>query len=107
LQIGQAMRIALSLGMNRETPNGYLDPIEYRRRRRLWWTLYVIDKKLSTIMGAPLGVRDEEVDISLPEEHDLGFTNSALSFHIKLAALEGKVMSGTNASHHDSRSTAR
>lgn len=95
VQIGQAMRIALSLGMNRETPPGYLDPAEYQRRRRLWWTLYIIDKKVSIMMGAPLSIRDEDIDISLPGHRDLGFSNSALKLHIKLAALEGKVMSGT------------
>ncbi len=88
------MRIALSLGMNREAPAHYFDHIENEHRRRVWWTLYIIDRKLSVIMGAPLSVSDEDIDISLPEEHDLGFSNSALKFHIKLAALEGKVMSG-------------
>lgn len=88
------MRIALSLGMNRETPTGYLGQVEYQRRRRLWWTLYVIDKKISTIIGAPLSIRDEEIDISLPEQHDLGFSNSALRYNIRLAALEGKVTAG-------------
>jgi proline utilization trans-activator len=89
------MRIALSLGMNRASPPGYLDYVEYRRRRRLWWTLYVIDRKLSTIMGVPFSIKDEDIDISLPEKDDLGFSNSALQFHIKSATLEGMVMSGT------------
>ena len=94
-QIGQAMRIALSLGMNRETPTSYLDKIEYERRRRVWWTVYIIDRKLSINMGAPLSISDQDFDISLPGKRDLGFSNSALNLHIKLAVLEGKVMSGT------------
>lgn len=96
LQIGQAMRIALSLGMNHESTTGYLDHGEYQRRRRLWWTLYVVDKKLSTIIGTPSSIEDQEINISLPEVHDLDLSNSALNYHIKLSVLEGKVMSGTS-----------
>lgn len=99
-QIGQAMRIALSLGMNRETPPNHLDHIEHQRRRRLWWTLYIIDRKLSINMGAPLSIRNEDIDTSLPGDHDLGFSNSALNLHIKLATLEGRVMSGIVNSYY-------
>ncbi|KAK5021771.1 hypothetical protein LTS07_010666 [Exophiala sideris] len=91
--IGQALRVALSLSMNRETPPGTLARIEYERRRRLWWTLYIIDRKLSINQGAPLSVTDNDIDISLPGQKDLGFSNTALLLHVKLAVLEGKVMS--------------
>jgi proline utilization trans-activator len=86
--------MALSLGMNRQSPPGSLEKSEYLRRRRLWWTLYIIDRKLSINMGAPLTIHDEEIDISLPTEDDLGFDNSALILHIKLSAIEGDVMKG-------------
>lgn len=86
--------MALSMGMNREYPSGSLTQKEYERRRRLWWTVYIIDRKLSINMGAPLTISDEEIDISMPAEIESGFSNSALILHIKLAALEGNVMTG-------------
>ncbi|CAK7216733.1 hypothetical protein SCUCBS95973_002906 [Sporothrix curviconia] len=93
--IGQGMLIALSLGMNRDAPPASLERHEYIRRRRLWWTLYIIDKKLSVIVGTPLSIRDDDIDIPLPGDNDLGFVNAALNLHIKLAELEGKVMSAS------------
>jgi hypothetical protein len=84
--------MAFCLGMNREISPGSLEKREYERRRRLWWTLYIIDRKLSINMGAPLTVDDRDIDISMPKEKDLGFDNSALILHAKLAMLEGKVM---------------
>ncbi|EXJ81572.1 hypothetical protein A1O1_07636 [Capronia coronata CBS 617.96] len=93
VMIGQALRIALSLGMNREAPPGTLTRTDYERRRRLWWTLYIIDRKLSINMGAPLSITEKDFDISLPGQEDLGFSNAALLLHVKLADLEGKVMS--------------
>ena len=88
------MRIALALGMNRETPLDSLSKSDCERRRRLWWTLYIIDRKLSINMGAPLSIADEVIDISLPSQKEHGVSNSALLIHIKLAIVEGQVMSG-------------
>ena len=88
------MRIALATGMNRETPPGVLSRSECEHRRRLWWTLYIIDRKLSINMGAPLSITDKDIDISLPSHDDLRFSNTGLCIHAKLAVLEGKVMSG-------------
>jgi hypothetical protein len=48
-----------------------------------------------------LSIKDEDIDISLPEEHDLGFSNAALKFHVKMARLEGMVVSGTAFSHRN------
>ena len=91
LQIGLAMRIALSLGMNREPPRDLLDEAEFRRRRRAWWTLYIIDRKLTLIVGAPLSIRDEDIDISMPDPDEFGTSNAGLIMHIRLANLEGQV----------------
>jgi proline utilization trans-activator len=88
------MRIAVSMGMNREIPTDQMDERKYKHRRRLWWTLYIIDRKISIMTGAPLSIKDHEIDIGLPQKHDLGFDNSALILHIKLAALEGQVIAG-------------
>ncbi|KAH8811331.1 fungal-specific transcription factor domain-containing protein [Xylogone sp. PMI_703] len=90
--IGQAMRMALSLGMNRNSPPGSLDISENERRRRLWWTVYIIDRKLSMNMGAPLSIEAKDIDVPLPLEGDLGVSNSALILHCKLEMLEGMIM---------------
>lgn len=88
------MRIAISLGMNRETPDEKVDTREYQHRRRLWWTLYIIDRKISIMAGGPVSIRDDEIDISTPGKDDLDYDNAALNLHIKLAALEGRIISG-------------
>lgn len=79
--------------MNREPVTGTLDDHEYRRRRRLWWTIYIIDKKLSVTVGTPLSIRNEDIDMSKPEDTDLGFLNAPLRLHIRLAAMDGDVIS--------------
>ena len=94
-QIGQAVRLAVAMGMNREMPPDDTDPREHERRRRLWWTLYIIDRKISIMVGAPVSIKDDEIDISAPSTTDLGLDNTAFNLHIGLAKLEGQVISGT------------
>jgi hypothetical protein len=84
--------MALSLGMNREIPPGTLASKEIDHRRGLWWTVYIIDRKMSINMGAPLSVEDKDIDVSLPSS--VNSQHPALSLHAQLATLEGKVMKG-------------
>jgi proline utilization trans-activator len=85
------MRIALSIGMNREIPPGYLDATECEHRRRLWWTVYVIDRRLSMNTSCPSSIRDEDIDLSLPSSDFQKISGLGLALHVKLAALTGKV----------------
>lgn len=84
--------MALSLGMNRDPPPGSLERTEQERRRRLWWTVYIIDKKLSMNMGSPPSIEAKDIDVQLPRDNDLGISNSALILHAKLEMLEGMIM---------------
>jgi hypothetical protein len=86
--------MALSLGMNRQGPPEHLERSEGEHRRRLWWTVYIIDMKISINMGSPLNLRDDDIDIELPQSTDGGLQPSALSLHVKLMHLTGKVMAG-------------
>ena len=66
--LGGASRMALSLGMHREGAAGGFDSIERELRRRVWWTLYMFEQNLCTILGRPTAIDDSEVTITLPHE---------------------------------------
>ena len=66
--LGGASRMALSLGMHREGAAGEFDSIERELRRRVWWTLYMFEQNLCTILGRPTAIDDSEVTITLPNE---------------------------------------
>jgi proline utilization trans-activator len=81
--------------MNREIPEGILEELDLEHRRRLWWTVYILDRKLSINMGAPLsGLRDEDMDLSLPNTGVYRGPCPELSLHIKITKLTGNVMMG-------------
>ncbi|KAL6230897.1 fungal-specific transcription factor domain-containing protein [Aspergillus navahoensis] len=54
LQIGQGVRIALSIGINREPPlNCSKDPDVLKAESRTWWCLYFLEIELAFSMGRP------------------------------------------------------
>ncbi|KAL3478705.1 hypothetical protein BJX99DRAFT_223605 [Aspergillus californicus] len=54
LQIGQAVRIALSIGLNREPPpNCTKGPELLKAESRTWWCLYFLETELAFSIGRP------------------------------------------------------
>jgi hypothetical protein len=63
--LGAALRIACSLGLNREFSSGF-DPhrsIERETNRRTWWSIHIINSWGSTTLGRLLMSDDNRVDV--------------------------------------------
>lgn len=90
--IGQAARIALQQGMNREFESGILTECDIRHRTKLWWTVYIIDRKITYLMGTPLMLHDLDITIPKPAFNSVDDSTSAFSFHIHLSSQLGHVL---------------
>ncbi|KAM0433508.1 hypothetical protein ACHAPT_004388 [Fusarium lateritium] len=64
------LALAIELGMHRKVPESSFTPFEREMRRRIFWCTYTIDRLLSTLMGRPLGVTDEQCDLNHPSDID-------------------------------------
>ncbi|KAI7377669.1 hypothetical protein KC328_g14315 [Hortaea werneckii] len=67
--IGQAMRLALEQGLHtsstfEEQQRGNVS--EGERYREAWWTVYMLDRHMSSLMGAPVALADDEITAQLP-----------------------------------------
>ncbi|KAK6503471.1 hypothetical protein TWF481_008488 [Arthrobotrys musiformis] len=65
---GLIVRMAFDLGLHR-CPCRYrlsFGETEVSIRRRIFWTVYNLDRYLCQALGLPLGIRDEDVDVCLP-----------------------------------------
>ncbi|KAK6849777.1 bikaverin cluster transcription factor bik5 [Apiospora arundinis] len=73
---GLAIRIAQSLGMHREgTQFADLTPFEIEMRRRLWWTLVVVDLRSAEDQGTELVIAERTWDTEFPlnvNDNDFG-----------------------------------
>ncbi|KAJ5959706.1 uncharacterized protein N7479_006856 [Penicillium vulpinum] len=69
---GTTMQIVTALGLHRKQPaklskNG-CSYLELELRRRIFWSVYTLDKYLSIMFGRPRLLHDEDIDQELPEE---------------------------------------
>ncbi|KID78564.1 Proline utilization trans-activator [Metarhizium brunneum] len=75
--IGKALRMAISLGLHQEVSNHYpnatcqgqvpaLDEAAREHRRRIWWSIYSLDRILSVKSGNPIAIQDEDIGVNLP-----------------------------------------
>ncbi|TQN67216.1 Proline utilization trans-activator, partial [Colletotrichum shisoi] len=90
--IGQAFRIALTQGLHREPLQGLLNDAEANRLRCIWWTLYILDRKLSSLMGAPNSIQDSDITVQLPRSDPAVQKHKALGIHVALSRLLAKVL---------------
>lgn len=91
---GLAMRSALIQGLHRNIP--FLSPVEKEKRKRLWWTIFIMDSIWCSNLGHPIHVQMDDIDVDFPEENyvDLndGFNLELLGYSVKLASILCSVM---------------
>ena len=68
--LGLAVRTAQSIGLHvesqsRNTLKG-LNALDVERRRRIWYSIYVLDRLLSLQLGRPPAIHDDDCDVPLP-----------------------------------------
>ncbi|KAH8672613.1 fungal-specific transcription factor domain-containing protein [Tricladium varicosporioides] len=90
--IGQALRIALEQGMNTNMRAQGLEDKYVERCRKVWWTVYVLDRQMSSLMGVPLAIRDEDISASLPTFSGSPQKTLALEIHVKLSRVIAQIL---------------
>ncbi|KAI1453145.1 hypothetical protein F4805DRAFT_385350 [Annulohypoxylon moriforme] len=68
---GAACRLAIALGMHRESSSDLFEPVERQLRKRVWWTLYGYEQFLCCSLGRPSAIDDREMDVGIPDEEYL------------------------------------
>ncbi|KAL7908500.1 fungal-specific transcription factor domain-containing protein [Trichoderma velutinum] len=99
-----ALRLAVSDGMNRETTTNNMMRSEMIHRNRLWWTIYMQERRLAAATGNPVAIQDDAIMIDLPINSPGFGSVSALSMNIKLSIITGHTINVVYGSKN--RSTA-
>ncbi|KAM7184250.1 fungal-specific transcription factor [Naviculisporaceae sp. PSN 640] len=75
LYIGMALRMAISLGLHQEVKSSSDQPVVHEideavreHRRRVWWSIYSLDRILSAKSGNPITIQDEDIGVALPSK---------------------------------------
>lgn len=67
----QSLAIMIELGLHRTFPVKVHSVYEEQLRTRVFWCVYTIDRLLSTLMGRPLGLMDEQCDLRVGHTHPI------------------------------------
>lgn len=68
---GQALRTCLVLGMHVDSQSDTLSRFEIEHRRRLWWTVYMFERMLSSKAGLPISFTDYTISTELPSDFNM------------------------------------
>ncbi|KAF2165085.1 hypothetical protein M409DRAFT_67379 [Zasmidium cellare ATCC 36951] len=98
---GIAVRIGIGLGLHRsQAGSSTMSPVQREVRRRVWWTLYLFDRMISSKLGYPLAIRDDDIDVEFPSMEGLSTSEQAefcdpvhLRAHSTLAKITGSILS--------------
>jgi transcriptional regulatory protein GAL4 len=63
---GIAVRLAIGLGLHKDYQEGHISPLQVEIRRRVWWTLCVLDVGAVISYGRPLNWPRAGVETALP-----------------------------------------
>lgn len=102
--IGQALRIALEEGMHTNMQDQGLNETHVQRCRNVWWTVYILDRQMSSLMGVPLALRDEDITASLPTFSGSMQKSLALELNVKLSRTISRILNSKQG-HLNQRGT--
>ncbi|KAI1189649.1 fungal-specific transcription factor domain-containing protein [Nemania serpens] len=64
--IGLAMRTCIDLGLHTKRHEATLDFYTIQMRRRLFWSVYSLERTIAICLGRPLSIPDRQIDVDLP-----------------------------------------
>ncbi|KAM5344696.1 hypothetical protein ACJ41O_010558 [Fusarium nematophilum] len=92
LYISSALRLAVLHGYHQENSGQKLLRSERAQINRLWWTIYMQERRLAAATGTPSGINDDAIDLPLPSDAS-GFPPAAATrTNIKIARVTGQVI---------------
>ncbi|PVH95791.1 hypothetical protein DM02DRAFT_645152 [Periconia macrospinosa] len=115
----QCLATVLDLGLQRNvTTQTGISRLNQEMRTRIFWTVFTLDRTIATMMGRPIGLRDEACELRLPQSVDdyhhagpeyplMSPTNISISIHLfRLAKLNSEIKYVANSVNRDSPSYA-
>ncbi|KAJ4270545.1 hypothetical protein NW762_002233 [Fusarium torreyae] len=100
--IGQALRISVTKVLNKQFPEALRSP-NFEYQRRLWWTVYCIDRKSAAMLGSPSVMRDDDVSIPSPVINQGDESQNAFAIHAILSSHLGKILDVIYGVHNQQR----
>jgi hypothetical protein len=118
--VSLAMTAAIRMGMHQADSLSKFNTIERETRKRIFWTLRVMDSYITTVLDLPRTMSDDEMDQSYPQDADdmyitpqgvKPFTGpclmASINAHTRLTRILSKVKQIASSKEHDHKPNNR
>ena len=79
-------------GMHTEMRSQHVDPVLAQRYCMVWWTVYILDRHMSSLMGVPMNVSDELITAELPSFSGQMERSTAMDIQIQLSRVLAQIL---------------
>ncbi|RAH87292.1 hypothetical protein BO86DRAFT_405362 [Aspergillus japonicus CBS 114.51] len=101
--IGFALRFCIIEGIHRHVPEE-LNGAEFSHQcRTIFWIVYMLDREFAALIGAPSSIRDEDITVRLFS--DGAVDEKTITFHVRLARLNARILTTVYGVGPDSTGT--
>lgn len=87
------MRMAMAEGLHTQMPIEYLGESFVQRCRKIWWTVYIMDREMTSLMGLPQSLNDDHVNALLPTFPSAGQKTAGIGMQIKMSRIIAEINS--------------
>lgn len=63
--VGFAARVAIALNLHRRVDDATLPPRVVEQRKRVFYSLYNLDRLVAATMSKPLAIADDDIDVEV------------------------------------------
>lgn len=88
------MRIGQANGMHTDMPVQELGEHLVQRCRKVWWTVCLLDRQMTSLMGIPQSIRADEITCRLPDLTTSPQRRVALELQIKISHVYADIARG-------------
>jgi hypothetical protein len=88
------MRIGQANGMHTNMPVEELSELVVQRCRKTWWTVCILDRQMTSLMGIPQSIRADEMTCQLPDFTGSPQRRAALEMQINLSNVYADIARG-------------
>ncbi|CCT71603.1 related to positive activator of transcription [Fusarium fujikuroi IMI 58289] len=86
-----ALRHGLEHGIHTEMQSDSLDAAYVQRSRHMFWTLYILERQLISLLGLPLSIADETISARFPDFPGQPQKLEALNIHVDFCRVLAKI----------------
>ncbi|KAM5378638.1 hypothetical protein ACJZ2D_004437 [Fusarium nematophilum] len=105
IYISTALRLAISHGFHRLSGVEHYTHSERVHLNRLWWTIYMQERRLAAATGNPSGINDEVIELDLPTNSPGFSPAAALRTNIKIGRVTGRIINVIYGKNHQTEQT--